>query len=71
MGILCKLNPYQNLKGFLLEKYCRRSDQFIIREFLIKMNANQISKEFPYKIYVGGPTNLRGDSFIKFKSDFY
>ena len=35
------------------------------------MNANQILKEFPYKIYVGGPTNLWGDSFIKFKSDFY
>ena len=58
MGILCKLNLYQNLKGFLLLKYCRRSVLLIIREFIIKMNANQILKEFPYKIYVGGPTNL-------------
>ena len=35
------------------------------------MNPDQISREFTNKIYVGGPTNLWGDSSIKFKSDFY
>ena len=38
---------------------------------LCKMNPDKISREFLYKITVGGPINLQGNSFIKFNRKYF